>query len=110
MAMRTLFDTTGWPILAQGGPTFWMPQEISEHAARVDWIFYYIFYISLFFFLLIVGLMTFFVIRFRRLSHSQKAPPSPSHNTPLEIVWTAVPILLVATMFVFGFEGYMTCP
>ena len=107
MVMRTLLDATGWPLLAQGGPTFWMPQSISEHATQVNWIFYYIYYISLFFFLLIVGLMTFFVIRFRRRAAGQEAQPSPSHNTPLEVVWTAVPILLVATMFVLGFEGYM---
>ncbi len=107
MAMPTVLGIAGWPVLAQGGPTFWMPQELSAHASQVDWIFYYIFYISLFFFLLIVTLMTYFVIRFRRRSASQEALPSPSHNTPLEVVWTAVPIVLVATIFALGFEGYM---
>jgi cytochrome c oxidase subunit II len=106
MAIRTLLGEVGAPLLAQGGPTFWLPQKISEHAAQVDWIFYYIYYIALFFFLLIVGLMTFFVIRFRRRTAGQEAQPSPSHNLALEVVWTAVPILLVATMFVFGLEGY----
>jgi cytochrome c oxidase subunit 2 len=107
MAMRTVLATGVWPVLAQSGSTFWMPQELSAHASQVDWIFYYIFYVSLFFFLLVVGLMTFFVIRFRRRSADQQAPPSPSHNTPLEVLWTAIPIVLVGTIFVLGFEGYM---
>jgi cytochrome c oxidase subunit 2 len=84
-----------------------MPSQLSEHATRVDWIFYYVYYISLFFFLLIVGLMVFFVLRYRRRTPGQEALASVSHNTPLEVLWTVVPIVLVATMFFFGFQGYM---
>ncbi len=107
MAVDTAQGAVIQAFLAQGGPTFWMPPEVSEHASRVDWAFHYVYYISVFFFLLIVSLMTLFVIRYRRRSADQKALPSPSHNLPLEVLWTAVPIVLVGTMFYFGFRGYM---
>ena len=60
-----------------------MPSQVSEHrlATSIGSSTTSI-YISLFFFLLIVGLMVFFVIRYRRRSAGQEAQPSPSHNTP----------------------------
>ena len=35
------------------------------------------------------------------------AAPSPSHNTPLEIFWTVIPLGLVAVIFYTSFTGYM---
>jgi cytochrome c oxidase subunit 2 len=107
MAIPLQAGAIGSALLAQGDSTFWMPSQLSEHASRVDWIFYYVYYISLFFFLLIVGLMVLFVMRYRRRSAGQEALAAPSHNTSLEVLWTVVPVILVATMFFFGFQGYM---
>ncbi len=101
-----LLGTANGSILGQSGPTFWMPRELSDHASDVDWIFNYILYVSLFFFLLIIVLMTVFVIRYRRRP-GQEALSSPTHNLPLEVLWTGVPIILVGTMFFFGFRSYM---
>lgn len=94
-------------LLAQSGPTFWLPSAESQYAHGVDRVFYYIFYVSLFFFLLIVTLMVTFVIRYRRRSAQQEALPSPSQNLPLELLWTGVPIFLAGTMFILGFERLM---
>jgi len=56
---------------------------------------------------LVVGLMAWFVARYRR--RPGVAPPkSLSHNTLLEIAWTAVPVLVVAVIFYEGFAAYMT--
>lgn len=93
-------------LLAESGPTFWMPARGSEWAGTVDWLFHYILYISAFFFLLIVVLMVAFVIRYRhRPGHAPQ--PSPSHHTRLELLWTGIPLVLVGTMFYFGFTSFM---
>lgn len=86
--------------------SFWMPEEASTTAGHVDWVFDLILYISLFFFLLIVGLMVLFVIRYRRRK-GVDPQASPTHHTGLEITWTAIPIILVAVIFYFGFVNYM---
>lgn len=86
---------------------FWMPRGLSAHAARVDWVFNYILCISLFFFLLLVGLMTYFVIRFRRRRSDQEALPSPSHSTRLEVLWLGIFIPVIASIFYFGLDGYV---
>lgn len=93
-------------LFAQSPGTFWMPPQASTLASEVDWVFYFIFWICVFFFVLIVSLMVFFVLRFRkREGHSEQ--PSAHHNTVLELVWTGIPIILVLLIFYFGFKTYL---
>lgn len=103
-----VFGSMADRLLGQSGPTFWMPSQGSHFASEVDKVFYFIFYVSLFFFALIVGLMVLFVIRYRRRTANQEPLPSPSHSTPLEILWTGVPIVLAAIMFVMGFQSMVS--
>jgi len=93
-------------FLGQGSGTFWLPEQASTTAGKVDFLFYFIFWISVFFFVLIVGLMLMFVLRFKRRD-SDQAEESPHHNLPLEILWTVIPIILVIIIFVMGFKSYL---
>lgn len=87
-------------------PSFWMPPQVSTFAANVDWLFMVILGISIFFFVLIVALMIVFVIRYRhREGHVAEA--SPTHNLPLEVVWTAIPVAVVMVIFYLGFTSYL---
>lgn len=47
---------------------------------------------------LVLGLLLFIAVRFRRAAHPE--PTRTAHNTPLEIVWTAVPALILFGMAV----------
>jgi cytochrome c oxidase subunit 2 len=98
--------TGGTWFLGQGSGTFWLPEQASTAAGEVDFLFYFIFWISVFFFVLIVGLMLLFVFRFRR-RESDQAEESPHHNLPLEVMWTVIPIILVIIIFVMGFKSYL---
>jgi cytochrome c oxidase subunit 2 len=89
-----------------GDRSFWMPFQGSTTAAEVDWVFHVIYWISLFFFVLIVGAMVLFIYKYRRRA-GRDAEPTPSHNTPLEVTWTVIPLLLVIWIFYIGFKGYM---
>lgn len=91
-------------LFAQGG--FWMPQKGSSTAGDVDWLFQFILWVAVFFFVLVVGLMTVFVLRYRRRPGTGPEE-SPSHNTKLEIAWSVVPIILVMVMFYAGFKTYL---
>lgn len=83
-----------------------MPPQASTMASEVDALYYFIFWVSVFFFVLIAGLSTFFVIRYHR-SEGRKRKPRSYHNTPLEITWTLIPLFLVMVVFVWGFQSYM---
>ncbi len=88
------------------GDSFWLPEQASEVAPAVDWLFYFIYAISLFFFALIVGLMTIFVIRYRRRPGVESGS-SPDHNTKLELTWTLIPLAIVIFIFYQGFTTYL---
>ena len=85
--------------------TLQMPPQASTVAHQVDNLYYFIFWGSTFFFLLIVGFSLYFVFKYRRtkVERLEKA----FHNTPLEITWTVVPTILVMIVFVWGFKDYM---
>ncbi len=95
----------GASVSTEGG--FWLPPQGSTDAVEVDRIFNLVFWVSAFFFVLIVGLMIFFVIRYRRRPGREEAEPGPSHNTPLEIAWTVIPILIVIGIFIWGFKVFL---
>ena len=95
------------PFLAQLPDTFWMPAQASSKAAEVDTVFYVIYWLSVFFFALIVGLMTWFVVRYRRRRAGEDAGPSANHNLALEVIWTAIPVVVSVVLFVVGFRSFM---
>jgi len=82
------------------------PSQQSTFAANVDAIYYFIFWLSTFFFVIIVALMCYFVVKYRRVE-GQEPEKSPSHNTPLEVTWSVVPGILVLGIFWWGFTGYV---
>jgi cytochrome c oxidase subunit II len=93
--------------LLQDDATFWMPRAASTTAHEVDSLFYWIFWIALFFFALIVILGTLFVFKYRARRRSETAAAGPVHNTPLEVVWTVIPLLIVFGIFYVGFRGFL---
>ncbi|MCF7805858.1 MAG: cytochrome c oxidase subunit II [Candidatus Marinimicrobia bacterium] len=91
-------DTTG---------TFWMPQGSSTIAGEVDALFYFILWASVFFFLLVVGLSIYFIMKYRRREGREEATSHIDYNIKLEAIWTIIPIILVVIVFVWGFKTYM---
>ncbi len=94
-------------LASSSDKSFWMPQRASSYAGGVDWLFYFIFWLSVFFFFLILGLLVLFIWKYRHRKGHQ-AQPSPSHSTALELTWTIIPTILVIIIFYFGFRSYLT--
>jgi cytochrome c oxidase subunit 2 len=88
------------------GSFFGMPEQASTVAEDVDRIFDFITWISLFFFVLIVVLMVYFAIKYRRRAHVTETG-GPKHNTVLEVTWTLLPLVLVIAIFYVGMRGYV---
>jgi cytochrome c oxidase subunit 2 len=82
-------------------------KELMTTTEAVDPVFMFIFGACL---VLLVGItvaMVWFVIRY----HRSRAPEPTSQvegNLWLEIIWTALPTLLVLAMFYYGWAGYLT--
>lgn len=99
------------PTLATAGPSplseliFGPKLPASEPAAMADGLFMMITWFSIFFFVILMGLMFYFIIKYRR-REGVPTEPSPHHNTLLEVFWTVVPSSSLLVMFVLGFQGY----
>lgn len=89
------------------GSTFWMPPQASEGAASTDFVWNFILWVSIFFFVLICILMVYFMVRFRARTPDQAPVSHVKHNTPLELTWTIIPLILVVFMFYVGFRTYV---
>ncbi|MDX2146007.1 MAG: cytochrome c oxidase subunit II [Planctomycetota bacterium] len=79
-------------------------QSATAHTA--DELFLFIFWFSVLAFVVLMFLMVYWSVKYRRRP-GKIAPPSPSHNTPLEIAWTVLPLVLLAYIFFKGFHGYV---
>ena len=77
----------------------------STVAGHSDWVFYLIFLMSLVSFVLLMVLMVYFALKYRRRSGS--APQrSAAHNTVLELAWSVIPTILLVWLFFEGFWGF----
>lgn len=82
-----------------------LPPQMSTLAPQVDSLYYFIYYISVISFVLIVGTMVFYVIKYRR-KPGVKAQPT-GHNNVLEVAWTVAPVFLLVYLFHAGWQGYI---
>ncbi len=70
-------------------------------APRVDALYFYLIGITVFFSLLIAGLIVTYAIRFKR-QHPDSVGARIHGGTVLEITWTVIPFLIVMSIFVWG--------
>lgn len=71
----------------------------------VDDLYYFTLVVSIFFLVLITGILLYSVVRYRRKTIDQPAASNVTHNTPLEVVWTVIPLILVMVIFAWGWSG-----
>jgi len=83
-----------------------LPVEGSTYARQVDDLYIFIILVSAFFFLLVAGLIAFFVWRYRRRGPDD-VTPNITHNLKLEVAWSVIPLILVIVIFFWGFRSYM---
>jgi len=81
-----------------------MFSNASNFVEGVDISFAVILGISVFFLVAITAVMIWFVIRYNKKRNPK--PGNVRENHKLEIIWTAVPTLLVLIMFYYGWVGY----
>jgi cytochrome c oxidase subunit 2 len=77
------------------------PPEASTLARDVDSLYGFLIGVSVFFSLLIAGLIIGFAVRYRR--RSAQAIGTPQHGSvPLEIAWSAIPLAIALVSFFWG--------
>jgi len=83
-----------------------LPLAATNNAADVDTLFNVMLTISIGLFLLVQGLIVISAIKFRRQPGDESDGPPIHGNIPLEILWTAIPAVLVMGISVYSFQIY----
>ena len=81
-----------------------VPVAATDLAQSWDSIYWFLVYLSLFFFVGIVGAMIWFVVKYR--SSVNKKPKYIHGHTGLEIIWTVIPTILLFICFGWGWSVY----
>ena len=85
-----------------------LPIAASKEASQVDALFNLMMTIATGLFLLVEGVIIYSVIKFRRKKGDTTDGPPIEGNVPLEIVWTAIPTVIVFILAIYSFEVYNT--
>ncbi len=83
-----------------------LPVEASSNAPVYDELFKVLFSIGAILFLGIVGLLLFSLVRFRRRPGDLGDGIALEGNLPLEIVWTAIPAIVVLFVGIYSYDIY----
>ena len=87
------------PALAfAAGAIPWLPAQSSTFAPQIDWLFYLILGISLFFIALVHVLLVVFVVRYR--ARPGRAAFFTRGNRKLELLWFAIPAVILVSLLV----------
>jgi len=76
----------------------WLPQPASREAGRIDFVFWFVTGICIFVFSIVAAVSVFAVWKFRAKPDDDSDGPPIHGHTGLEILWTAVPTLLVTSI------------
>ncbi|MDQ2975359.1 MAG: cytochrome c oxidase subunit II [Acidobacteriota bacterium] len=82
-----------------------IPESASTVSGKVDALYFYLSGVTLFFTLLISGVLIFFVIKYRRrTAYEIPRPIAGSHK--LETLWSVIPFIIAMSMFAWGAQVY----
>ena len=88
--------------------TFNLPPAASTIAPEVDGLFYFIYWASVFFFILITIGTLFFAWKYRkREGEKSRLTPGITHNVALELFWSIIPAVIFMMIFFWGAKLYL---
>ena len=76
----------------------WLPDQASDEAGRIDFVFWFVTAICVFIFAIVAAVLIYAVFKFRAPPDDDSDGPPIHGHTGLEIVWTAVPAILVTAI------------
>lgn len=83
-----------------------LPTPASDEALLVDGLFNAMMTISVGLFLLVEGVLIYTAFKYRRRPDDNSDAPPVFGNIPLEILWTAIPAVIVIGISIYSFEIY----
>jgi cytochrome c oxidase subunit 2 len=83
-----------------------LPTAASDEAVLIDGVFSAMLTVSVGIFLIVEGILIYSAIKYRRRAGDNEDGPPIEGNVPLEILWTAIPAIIVLGISVYSFDVY----
>jgi cytochrome c oxidase subunit 2 len=83
------------------------PAQASTAASRVDALFLFLVALTIFFSVLIAGLLVSFALKYRSRGGATKAVPIEG-STKLELLWSIIPLVIVMFTFAWGADIFVS--
>lgn len=85
-----------------------LPPASSVNAANVDYLYGFIFWLTMILFVLVIGPAAWFIYKYR-LKPGEEAKPTPriTHHLGLELTWSIVPLILLLVIGIWSFWDFM---
>jgi cytochrome c oxidase subunit 2 len=82
----------------------WFPTQASTQAHKIDTLYHVLIIVTVPIFVLVETIVLFSVWKFRMRPGEERLDGPPIHgNTRLEVIWTALPAMLIAALCVYAF-------
>ena len=81
----------------------WLPPATSQQAERTFTLMWVLFWLSVFFFVIVTTVLIYSIWKFRVPKDDLEDGPPVHGNTALEIWWTAIPIVVLIFVAVYGY-------
>jgi cytochrome c oxidase subunit 2 len=81
-----------------------LPPTSTDAAAQWDHLYWFLFAVIAVFFAVVIVPMTVFLIKYRKRPGRKTDPIE--HNAPLEVLWTAIPTVILMVIFAWGWIVY----
>lgn len=101
-----LFIAGGF-LIAESTPLLF-PEQASAQAGQIDDLFKFMLVIGGAIFLLVQGALLYSVIRFRAEPGDRSDGPPVHGNATLELVWTAIPAVIVLVLTIYSYNVWVT--
>ncbi len=88
-----------------GGTFTLFPAQGSTMAGRVDNLYFFMLAVTVFFSVLVATLVVVLAVKYRR-RRADQVGANIHGSTALEVIWTAIPLLISMVMFVWGTSVY----
>jgi cytochrome c oxidase subunit 2 len=81
---------------------------VTDRSLNTKWLYDVVFYIAAAIFFIVEGLIIYAAFRYRRKPGDNELPPQTHGNNLVEIVWTLIPTVIVAVLFVLSWQTLNT--
>ena len=99
-----LIAIVGLVFLSGAGASLYPPKPVTDRAREITQLYDIVFAIAVAIFVAVEGLIVWSILRYRRRPTDVDLPPQTHGNNLVEVLWTAIPTVIVLFLFVISWQ------